>query len=193
MKETSIQKINTLIAKGFEERASTNSKSCCDFFLLAWEELVSNAPTDYTDFAALVADFNQGDGYDWFGWIWDICEELETASSDHKECLTERLQFIQAFRKRFPDTTDEDLIEFLQRNLIKTNFILGNDKEGAEAVATFYQSFPDSVWGYIEWGDALLKRTPTDKEAALAIYKKGLTLKDDPDYLDILKRRIRKV
>jgi len=177
MKETSIQKINTLIAKGFEERASANSKSCCDSFLLAWGELVNNAPTDYTDFAALVADFNQGDGYDWFGWIWDICEELETASSDHKECLTERLQFIQAFRKRFPDTTDEDLIEFLQR----------------KAVATFYQSFPDSVWGYIEWGDALLKRTPTDKEAALAIYKKGLTLKDDPDYLDILKRRIRKV
>ena len=95
--------------------------------------------------------------------------------------------------KRFPDTTDEDLIEFLQRNLIKSNFILGNDEEGAEAVAVFYQSFPESVWGYIEWGDALLKRIPADKVAALAIYKKGLTLKDDPDYLDVLKRRIRKV
>lgn len=192
MKETSIQKINTLIEKGFEKRSSTDSKACCNSFLLAWEELIKNAPAEYTDFATLVADFNQGDGYDWFGWIWDICEELETASAEHQECQTERLQFIHAFMQRFPDTTDEDLIEFLQRNLIKTNFILGKDEEGKEAVATFYQFFPDSVWGYIEWGDALLKRNPMDKEAALAVYKKGLVLKDDPDYLDVLKRRIKR-
>ncbi len=193
MKETSIQKINSLIEKGFEERSAADSKACSNTFLLAWEELVTHAPPAYTDFSALVAAFNQGEGYDWFAWIWDICEEFETASADNQECLTERLQFIDAFMQRFPDTTDEDLIEFLQRNLIKTNFLLGKDVEGAEAVTTFYQFFPDSVWGYIEWGDALLKRTPVDKEAALAIYRKGLTLKDDPDYLDVLKRRIRKM
>ena len=196
MKSTSIKNINALIEKGYADRESENAAACCRAFLTAWKELQEAAPVTYTDFSELVADYNQdGTSYDWLGWIWDVCDAIDPTNSDQNDCLLDRLQFINEFKKRFPDTTDIDLLEFLQRALIKTNFLLGKEEEGQEAVEDFYQLFPNSVWGYIEWGDALLKKeTPTDatKELALTIYKKALVLKDDPDYMDVLKRRIQR-
>jgi len=198
MKKSAITTINEYIAKGLEERATDNSSSCSSSFATAWKELLAAAPATYTDYTALVADYNSdGDAYDWYAWVWDVCEELELASRTSPNCIGERLQFIESFKARFPDTEDEDLQEFLQRNLIKSYFLLHKQAEGEQAVANFYQQFPYSVWGYIEWGDALLNRTenpsPEELGTILSIYKKGLTLDDEQDYMDILKRRIEKL
>jgi len=198
MKKTAITTINDYIAKGLEERTTNNAKACSSTFLAAWQELLAAAPASYTDYTTLVADFNSdGEAYDWYAWVWDVCEELDLASRTSPECVEERLLFIESFKARFPDTDDEDLQEFLQRNLIKSNFLLYKQAEGEQAVADFYEQFPFSVWGYIEWGDALLNRkekpSPADLATILSVYKKGLTLEDDPDYMDILKRRIKQI
>ena len=198
MKKSAIKIINNYIAKGLEERTADNPQACSSSFLAAWTELLDAAPTAYTDYMALVADYNmERDAYDWYAWVWDVCEELELASRTSPNCMEERLQFIESFQTRFPDTEDEDLQEFLLRNLIKSYFLLGKQAEGEQAVAQFYQQFPHSVWGYIEWGDALLDSSenpsPEELEKILAIYKKGLRLEDDADYMDILKRRIKRL
>jgi len=198
MKKSAITTINDYIAKGLEERTADNPQACSSSFLSAWRELLTAAPAAYTDYNSLVADYNSdGDAYDWYAWVWDVCEELELASRTSPDCIEERLQFIESFQTRFPDTEDEDLQEFLLRNLIKSYFLLGKQAEGEQAVAKFYQQFPYSVWGYIEWGDALLNRAekPSSEtlEIVLSIYKKGLTLDDEEDYMDILKRRIKKL
>lgn len=197
MKKSAISTINEYIEKGLAER-DTDSKACSAHFLTAWMELLAATPATYTDFITLIEAYNTDEAsYDWYAWVFDICEEYELLSHDRPESIEQRLQFIESFNTRFPDTEDEDLQEFLLRNLIKSYFLLGKDVAGEQAVVKFYQQFPHSVWGYIEWGDALLTRTehPSPEEVAtiLAIYKKGLKLEDDSDFMDILKRRIRKV
>ena len=85
-------------------------------------------------------------------------------------------------------------MEYLQRTLIRTNFLLERDEAGKKAVEDFYKKIDYSVWGYIEWGDALIKRVATPSkeiyEKALDIYKRGLMLDDDEEFMDILKNRI---
>ncbi|MEM1124283.1 MAG: hypothetical protein AAGJ18_27845 [Bacteroidota bacterium] len=113
------------------------------------------------------------------------------------ECLSNRIVFIEAFKTRFPATSDEELLEFLQRSLIKTHFLMGNDEAGEQAVQDFYPQYDYSVWGYIEWADALLKREPSPTEetyqSALMVYQKGLLLEDDEEFMDLLQRRIEKI
>ena len=88
-------------------------------------------------------------------------------------------------------------MEYLQRTLIRTNFLLERDEAGEKAVEDFYKKIDYSVWGYIEWGDALIKRAKTPPrevyEQALSIYQKGLGLDDDEEFKDILKNRIARI
>lgn len=195
LRKTTLQDINNWISEGFEKRNQEASKECCDYFLKAWDSLHKNAPKKTTDFSELVEKYNQGeDDYDWGGWIWEVGEELGVAGKHHPECLEHRIEFIEAFKTRFPNTSDEELMEYLQRTLIKTNFLIGKDEAGEQAVTDFYKKIDYSVWGYIEWADALVARVESpDKalyEKALTIYEKGLTLDDDEEFMDILKERI---
>lgn len=198
LRKTTLKKINNWINEGFEKRNADDSKECCAYFMKAWDSLHKNAPESYQDFSLLVEKYNQGEeNYDWGGWIWEVGEELGIAGKDHPECMEHRIEFIEAFKIRFPETADEELMEYLQRTLIKTHFLIGNDAAGEQAVKDFYAKIDYSVWGYIEWGDALVKRTTTPTkeiyETVLNIYQKGLTLEDDEEFLDILKERIKKV
>ena len=198
LETTTLKEINNWISEGFEKRNEEDSKACCNHFIKAWEILHKNAPESYQDFMLLVEEYNGGEeDYDWGGWIWEVGEELGLAGKEHPECLEHRIEFIEAFKTRFPETSDESLMEYLQRTLIKTNFLIGNDEAGTQAVKDFYEKIDYSVWGYIEWADALIKReaAPTKAvyENALAIYKKGLNLDDDPEFLDTLKARIKKI
>ena len=198
LRKTTLKKINNLINEGFEKKSAAASKECCDHFIKAWETLHEHAPKKYKDFSLLVEKYNQGaDDYDWGAWIWEVVEELGMAGKDHPECMEHRIEFIEAFKTRFPETSDEELMEYLQRTLIKTHFLIGNDAEGKTAVDDFYKKIDYSVWGYIEWGDALIKRVKEPSKTiyaeALDIYKKGLELDDDEEFIDTLKGRIRKV
>ncbi|MEM6317883.1 MAG: hypothetical protein AAF960_09440 [Bacteroidota bacterium] len=198
MKKTVIRHINQRIAEGYEKRNNGDTKACCDHFLNAWKMLKETAPKDVQDFSQLVEAYNKDEAdYDWGGWIWEIGEALGTAGQDDSECLAHRIEFIEAFKTRFPATSDEELLEFLQRSLIKTHYLMGNDEMGEQAVRDFYQQYDYSVWGYIEWADALLKRKPSPTEETyqqvLAVYRKGVSLEDDEEFMDILQRRIEKV
>lgn len=198
LRKNTLKKINHWIAEGFEKRNAEDSKACCTYFMKAWETIHENAPKSIKDFSLLVERYNQNeDNYDWGGWIWEVGEELGVAGKKHPECLEHRIEFIEAFKSRFPETTDEELMEYLQRTLIKTYFLMGNDRAGKQAVKDFYAKNDYSVWGYIEWADALLKRVKNPTKVAyanaLAIYKKGLTLQDDEEFMDILKNRIKKI
>ena len=195
---SAINKINKLIETGYENRQSSTSETGSALFLKAWEFLAEFAPETYRDFTEVVAAYNQNeDAYDWNGWIWEVVEELGHGAEDSTLNLDKRLHFIESFQERFPETSDESLMEYLQRFLIKTYFLLHRDAEGTAAVEAFYNRFDYSVWGYIAWADALLQRTETptemDKLRALEIYKQGLTVQDDPEFLDILQNRIEKL
>ncbi len=197
LKTTTIKKINNWITEGFEKR-NADSKECCTYFIKAWDALHENAPTAIKDFSLLVEQYNQGEeDYDWGGWIWEVGEELGIAGKEHPECMEHRIEFIEGFKSRFPETSDEELMEYLQRTLIKTYFLMGNDRAGKQAVKDFYAKIDYSVWGYIEWADALIKRVDNPTKVAytnaLTIYKKGLTLDDDEEFMDTLKNRIKRV
>ncbi len=198
LRKTTIKKINNWITEGFEKRNEAASKECCDYFLKAWDALHEHVPKSYRDFSLVVEKYNQEEtDYDWGGWIWEVGEALGDAGKHHPECLTHRITFIEAFKTRFPETADEELMEYLQRTLIRTNFLVGNEEAGEQAVKDFYEKIDYSVWGYIEWGDALIKRVATPSKAiyekALHIYEKGLGLDDDEEFLDILKNRIARI
>lgn len=198
LKKTTLKAINNWITEGFEKRNAEDSKACCTYFIKAWEAIHENAPESIKDFSLLVEKYNQGEeDYDWGGWIWEVGEELGVAGKEHPECMDHRIEFIEAFKTRFPETSDEELMEYLQRTLIKTYFLMRNDRAGKEAVKDFYAKIDYSVWGYIEWADALIKRVenPTNVayENALTIYRKGLTLDDDEEFMDTLKNRIQRV
>ncbi len=195
LKKTTIKKINNWITEGFEKRSEDASKECCDYFLKAWDALHEHVPKSYQDFSLVVETYNKDEAdYDWGGWIWEVGEELGNAGKHHRECLVHRIEFIEAFKTRFPETSDEELMEYLQRTLIRTNFLLERDEAGAKAVKDFYEKIEYSIWGYIEWGDALIKRVAAPSkeiyEKALSIYEKGLSLDDDEEFMDILKNRI---
>ena len=197
LRKTTLKKINDWIDAGFERRSEEASQECCDYFLKAWETLAQNAPKKYKDFNLLIEKYNEGkDHHDWSGWIWEVVEELGIAGTQRKQCLEHRIEFIEAFQKRFPETSDAELMEYLQRSLIKTHFLLDNEEAGEAAVKNFYEKFDYSVWGYIEWGDAILKKSkkPSKKsyEKAIGIYQRGLKLKDDAEFLAILEARIEK-
>ena len=195
MNKENITNINNYIKKGIAKKEKDNPIGASFAFFEAWEELSTHAPRVHQDYQQVIEAYNQGeDDYDWYAWIWEIGEVLEQAGAIHKDCLKDRLQFIQAFKKRFPATTDADILECLQRHLIKTYFLLKDDAAGEKAVQQFYQQFPDSVSGYMDWADTLLQRaippTVLDHRAALAIYEKGVKIEDDADFIDILKERI---
>lgn len=195
LRKTTIKQINNWITEGFEKRNESASKECCDYFLKAWDTLRKHVPKSYLDFSLVVEKYNQDEAdYDWGGWIWEVGEELGNAGKHHPECLEHRIEFIEEFKIRFPETADEELMEYLQRTLIRTNFLLGKDEVGEAAVKIFYKKIDYSVWGYIEWGDALIKREKTPSTAvykqALGIYERGLGLDDDEEFMDILKNRI---
>ena len=188
-------KIDNWIKKGFRYKYAKESLKCCQSFLAAWNILQESIAGEVKDFTRLTElQPLEESNYDWNGWVWEIIESLDTASKQYPESLQQSLEFIDSFLQRFPNTSDVDLMERLQRLLIKTHFLLTNDAEGVQAVKNYYKKYPYAVWGYIEWGDALLKRTTTPDtklyEQVLKIYQKGLNLNDDPDFIDILKGRI---
>ena len=198
LKKTTLKKINNWISEGYEKRNEDASKECCDYFMKAWAALYKNAPKSIKDFTLLVEKYNQDEtDYDWGGWIWEVGEELGIAGKHHPECMEDRIEFIEAFKERFSKTSDEELMEYLQRTLIKTNFLMGNDNAGEKAVNNFYKQIDYSVWGYIEWGDALINRAINPSKAvyqqALTIYQKGLDLEDDEAFMDVLRERIERV
>jgi len=125
MNQATIEKINKHIEEGISKKEKENPIGGSFAFLEAWKLLADHVPTTNSDFLKVVDSYNgDGESYDWYAWIWEVCGALEQAGDIHKACLRDRLHFIDAFKKRFPATTDEDILECLQRHLIKTNFLL---------------------------------------------------------------------
>ena len=64
----------------------------------------------------------------------------------------------------FPDTL---VLESMKRGEATSYFFLSEREKGEEAFKKLIEEFPDSAWGYIDWGDMYClfewdERVPTD-------------------------------
>jgi tetratricopeptide (TPR) repeat protein len=78
----------------------------------------------------------------------------------------------------FPDTNSL-VIENMMRGEANSYFFLSEIEKGDEAFEKLIEEFPESAWGYIDWGDIYCLFTqedniPTDYDKAERIYRLGL-------------------
>lgn len=82
-----------------------------------------------------------------------------------------RIEYCREFCFFFPDS-DELIIINMKRGETESYFFLGKVEEGDKAFEALIEEFPDSVWGYIGWGDMYCDFNAPDIDKNLSKAKK---------------------
>lgn len=147
----------------------------CDLWLQVWHELKKRFRPSMTDIHEAEEVFS-GMQY-LFNWGQDLELELHNAGLEDTFYLRKRIEFCNEFCTLFPDT-DRLAILSMKRAEAESYFLLGEGEQGEQLFKSLIDQFPDSIWGYVGWGDMYANEhfglTAPDHQKARQIYQMAL-------------------
>ena len=126
-------------------------------------------------------------------WCQDVETELGNAGLKNPSFFKKRIEYCNTFCRLFPES-NELVIHNMKRAEADSHFHLCETRKGDELFEKMIDDFPDSVWGYLGWGDMygvmrLNEKVPIDYIKANQIYRDGLKkVKDHTERKYLLER-----
>jgi tetratricopeptide (TPR) repeat protein len=170
------KQLDEMMQRGYDLKDEGRLKECCNLWLELWEELKKRFTSDMSDIED--ADIGVFTGIPLYNWCQDLDMVLWNAGLEDKNFFSKRVEFCREFYHIFPDT-DSLVIVNMMRGVANSYFFLSEIENGEEAFKKLIEEFPESAWGYIDWGDIYCLFTqddniPTDYDKAEQIYHMGL-------------------
>jgi len=172
----SSEQLDEMMQRGYDLKEEGRFKECCNLWLELWEHLKKRFTPDMS--AIEDVDIRVFTGIQLYNWCQDLDMELWNAGLEDTRFFRKRLEFCREFYRMFPDT-DSLVIVNMKRGEANSYFFLYEIEKGEDSFKKLIEEFPESAWGYIDWGDiycsfTLDDKVPTDYDKAARIYRLGL-------------------
>jgi len=146
-------KLSILMKKGWSLVQNQEVGKGCDIWLELWEKL---KPRFKPEFRAVKEADTVFSGSDLIcNWCQDLEMELGNAGSSSQIYYHKRIKYCNEFCLLFPDSS-KLIIQNMRRAVAESYFALGNNLEGEKCFKGLIAQYPESIWGYIGWGDMYL-------------------------------------
>ena len=186
------EKLDDMMQEGYELIEKKKYIEGTELWLDVWEHLKKRFTPDMESISEAEVVF-PGMMQSLYNWCQDVDVALENAGSDDPSFYEKRIEYCNTFCRLFPES-DELIIMNLKRAEADSYFHLGETRKGDELFEKMIDDFPDSVWGYLGWGDMysimrLNEKVPIDYKKTNKIYRDGLKkVKDHTERKYLLER-----
>lgn len=185
------EQLDNMMQRGYGLIEEGRVKDACTLWLQVWEHLKGRFTQDMKSIDDAEGVFSGMQSL--YNWCQDIEMELGNAGIEDMSFFEKRIRYCQEFCNLFPDT-DSLIIQNMKWAEAESCFGLGMLEQGEKAFEALIEEFPDSVWGYIGWGDMycsfrLNDAVPLDYEKAERIYRMAIdrNVEDKTEVLNRLK------
>lgn len=172
------EQLDEIMQRGYEllrKRDKDRTIEACELWLGVWEHLKHRFTDDMQSIKEAETVFS---GIQFLhNWCQDLEEELGNAAFHDASFYEKRIDYCREFYTLFPKS-NELLIVNMKRAEAESYFFLGKTEKGDNVFRALIDEFPDSIWGYIGWGDMYYidnpSKTDENKAKAKAIYQMAL-------------------
>jgi tetratricopeptide (TPR) repeat protein len=190
--QVNIEMIDDAMQEGYDALKNNKLNECMVKWSRAWKMIVTIIPT-YIDSVEEADQFMPEPlTQSIYNWSQDFKMELFNAGLEDKTYFKKRIEYCNEFCRSFPETDDSIILSTLRAEA--ESYAKIRDFETADKLfEDLINKYPDSVWGYIGWGDMYMLTKFIDKgfpnyKKAEKIYLRGLEQCDDED--DIISGRL---
>lgn len=183
--------VERLLSDGEKLFEKDNCIEACNKWIAAWEIV----KTYIDDSVRSIEELDKK--LEWpvnlFNWCQDLELELGNAGVNDNSFLRTRINYCREFVERLPDS-DENIILNMLRAQGEAYFELGEVEDGEAVFHRLTNSFPDSPWGYIGWGDVYFlfsKEDNKDYQRAEEKYRLALTVAEDKHDREVVEDRLK--
>ena len=168
--------LDEMMQRGYDLKEERKLEECCNLWLEVWGHLKKRFTSDMSSIEDAERAFSGTELL--LNWCQHLEMELWNAGLEDTSFFRKRLEFCREFYRMFPDT-DSLVIENMKRGEADSYFFLSEIEKGDEAFKKLIEEFPESAWGYIDWGDMYCSvmqddKVPADYDKAERIYRLGL-------------------
>lgn len=171
----STEQLDDMMQRGYDQLAAQDPAAACTQWLEVWERLKPRFSEDITAIEAAESVFSGSQFLS--NWCQDIEVELWNTGRSDPIFYEHRLRYCREFCALFPDS-DPLIVLNMKRAEAETLVQLGHVAEGDACFQRLVNEFPDSIWGYIGWGDMYARDFPDvvepDYAKAEQIYRMAL-------------------
>ncbi|MCG7850304.1 MAG: SEC-C domain-containing protein [ANME-2 cluster archaeon] len=197
--QVNIEMIDDEMQEGYDALKSDKLNECIEKWSRAWKTIVTIVP-------AYIDSVEEADQFmlepltqSIYNWCQDFEMELLNAGLQDKSYFKKRIEYCNKFYRLFPET-DDLIIQNMLRAEAESYAELGEFETADKLFGDLVNKYPDSIWGYVGWGDMynwakfIDKGFPNYKKAE-EIYLCGLEQCDDEnnaisDRLEDLKKKM---
>lgn len=190
--QVNIEMIDDDMQEGYDALKSNKLDECMEKWWRAWKTIVAIVPT-YIDSVEEADQFMPEPlTQSIYNWCQDFKFELFNTGLEDDSYFKKRIEYCNEFCRSFPET-DDLIIQNMLRAEAESYAKLRDYETADKRFEDLINKYPDSVWGYVGWGDMyrwtkfIDKGFPNYKKAE-EIYLWGLEQCDDEE--DIIRGRL---
>ena len=170
-----MQQLDDMMQKGYKNIQEGKAAVGCALWLEIWESLKGQFSPQMKSIKDAESVFSGTECL--FNWCQDLEMELEKAGRQVPLFFEKRIKYCREFYTLFPKSASL-VIQNMKRAEAESYFAIGNIEKGEEAFKAIIEEFPDSIYGYMGWGDMyvykLTDKISSDFEKAEKIYQRAL-------------------
>ncbi|KAF5415479.1 MAG: hypothetical protein C5S38_03935 [Candidatus Methanophagaceae archaeon] len=144
------EQLDEMMQRGYDLKEERKLEECCNLWLEVWGHLKKRITSDMNSIKDV--DIRVFNGIQLYNWCQELDMVLWNAGLEDTSFFRKRLEFCREFYHMFPDT-DSSVIVNMKRGEANSYFFLSESEKGDEAFKKLIEEFPESAWGYIDWGD----------------------------------------
>ncbi|MBC2697608.1 MAG: hypothetical protein HF976_11910 [ANME-2 cluster archaeon] len=190
--QVNIEMIDDEMQEGYDALKSNKLNECMEKWWKTWKTILAIVPT-YVDSVEEADQFMPEPlTQSIYNWSQDFKMELFNAGLEDKTYFKKRIEYCNEFCRSFPETDDSIILSTLRAEA--ESYVELRDFETADKLfEDLINKYPDSIWGYVGWGDMYNWTKFIDKDfpnykKAKEIYLWGLEQCDDEN--DIISERL---
>jgi tetratricopeptide (TPR) repeat protein len=169
------EELNDMMQDGYDFLTEREQLKACDLWLRVWNHLKERFTPEMKDIEEVEKIFSGSQSLE--NWCQDMEMELHNAGLDDPSYFWKRIEFCREFYTLFPESDDLTILN-MKRAEADAYCMLGESAKGEELFESLVTEFPDSIWGYVGWGDMYtfkkFSKTSPDYDKAEEIYRMAL-------------------
>lgn len=183
--QINIEMIDDEMQEGYHALKNNKLDECMEKWWEAWKTILTIVPT-YIDSVKEADEFMPEPlTQSIYNWCQDFKNELFNAGLNDKTYFKKRIKYCNKFCRSFPKT-DDLIIKSMLRAEAESYAELRDFETADKLYKDLINKYPDSIWGYVGWGDMYMWTKFIDKgfpnyKKAEEIYSWGLEQCDDED------------
>ena len=182
----SMEKMEDLIEKGFQDKSNGDSMGACDTWLKVWDAIKVRLKPEIKNLDYL------DEQYEGSYFIKNFCQDLEhelyNAGLKDQVYFEKGINYYREFISYFPEE-DELIIHNMRRTIAESYIKLGSYEQAELEFKKLVEDYPDNPWGYIGWGDMYFLEKDKNITRAKELYNKASSvIKDKNDAIALEER-----